>query len=198
MKTLKEKNIDLIAELRATNVPDTRSMKILLYAQAARSDKQIGLYEEYLLVSEALAFERQSYIQAAWDRKVYIMHLLPLLNMRMMALLFQEEAAAKKWEAGGMETYRLNRENRPHYILDKYPSFLHGENDPVLLNELLKVRDSRSRPFPKGPYHDEYFPYNPCRYEERLLGKDLFTPGEKFVRSEIEDILVELYIIQNE
>ena len=53
MKTLKEKNIDLIAELRATNVPDTRSMKILLYAQAARSDKQIGLYEEYLQIGRA-------------------------------------------------------------------------------------------------------------------------------------------------
>ena len=88
MGTLREKSIDLIATLKEENVPDNRGMRILLYAQAARNDKQINLYEEYLLVAEALTFDRQSYMQAAWNRNVYIMHLLPLLNMKMMALLF--------------------------------------------------------------------------------------------------------------
>ena len=194
MGTLREKSIDLKEE----NVPDNRGMRILLYAQAARNDKQINLYEEYLLVAEALTFDRQSYMQAAWNRNVYIMHLLPLLNMKMMALLFQDQTAAKMWESWGMEAYSINREIRPHYILDNYQSFLYAEDNPQLLEELLKVRDSRHHPFSKGPYHTEYFPYHLCRYEELLLRKKLFSQDEKIVSSEIEDVLVEIYMIQHE
>ena len=183
MGTLREKSIDLIATLKEENVPDNRGMRILLYAQAARNDKQINLYEEYLLVAEALTFDRQSYMQAAWNRNVYIMHLLPLLNMKMMALLFQDQTAAKMWESWGMEAYSINREIRPHYILDNYQSFLYAEDNPQLLEELLKVRDSR---------------HHLCRYEELLLRKKLFSQDEKIVSSEIEDILVEIYMIQHE
>lgn len=198
MGTLREKSIDLIATLKEENVPDNRGMRILLYAHAARNDKQINLYEEYLLVAEALTFDRQSYMQAAWNRNVYIMHLLPLLNMKMMALLFQDQTAAKMWESWGMEAYSINREIRPHYILDNYQSFLYAEDNPQLLEELLKVRDSRHHPFSKGPYHTEYFPYHLCRYEELLLRKKLFSQDEKIVSSEIEDVLVEIYMIQHE
>ena len=149
-------------------------------------------------MAEALTFDRQSYMQAAWNRNVYIMHLLPLLNMKMMALLFQDQTAAKMWESWGMEAYSINREIRPHYILDNYQSFLYAEDNPQLLEELLKVRDSRHHPFSKGPYHTEYFPYHLCRYEELLLRKKLFSQDEKIVSSEIEDVLVEIYMIQHE
>lgn len=97
-----------------------------------------------------------------------------------------------------MEAYSINREIRPHYILDHYQAFLYAENNPHLLEELLKVRDSRRRPFGKGPYHDEYFPYNLCRYEELLLRKKAFSQDEKIISSEVENVLAETYMIQHE
>ena len=198
MGTLKGKSVDLIVKLRGTNVPDIRSMEILIYAQAARNDKQITLYEEYLLAAEAFAFERQSYMQSAWNRKVYILNLVPLLNMKMMAMVFQEEGSAKMWESWGMEAYKKNQEKRAHYILDKYPAFLHAEDNPELLRELPRVRKSEKRSFKKGPYHDECFPYSLCCYEELLLGGKLFSQDEKIISSEIEDVLVEISMIQDE
>ena len=198
MGTLKEKKFALIEELKKTQVPAVQSNKIMYFLRDAREAGELNLYEEYLLNAEALTFERQSYILPAWGRKVGILDLLPLLNMKMMALLFQEEASAKMWESWGMEAYSINREIRPHYILNKYQSFLYAENNPQLLEELLNMRDSRRHPFSKGPYHNEYFPYNLCRYEELLLRNKLFSQDEKIISSEIEDALVEIYQIQHE
>lgn len=198
MVTLKEKSFALIEELKKTQVPAVRRDVITFFIRDAERAGEINLYEEYSLNAEALTFERQSYMLPAWKRKVGILDLLPLLNMKMMALLFQEEAAAKMWESWGMEAYNINCEIRPHYILDKFQSFLHAEDHPQLLEELLKVRDSRHHPFSKGPYHDEYFPYDLCRYEELLLGKKRFSQDEKVISSEIEELLVEICMIQDE
>ena len=68
-----------------------------------------------------------------------------------MALLFQEKEAAEMWDAWGMEAYQLNQENRPHYILDDYLTFLRAERNPEALAKLLAMRRSRRRPFDRGP-----------------------------------------------
>lgn len=196
METLREKNIKLLEKLKETEVPAVRYNGIMFYAGKARRDGQINLYEEYLLTSEALAFERQSYLLPAWQRKVGISNLINLLNMKMMALLFREEAGAKKWEAWGMEAYGLNQEKRPHYILDRFPELLRAEDSPRLLEELLKVRNSRRRPFDNGPYHDERYPYENCAYEDRLLKKAFFPEAEKVMSSDVEDVLVEISMLE--
>lgn len=195
METLKEKNHKLLEELKEKYVPAVRHNCITFYAGKARRDGQINLYEEYLLNSEALAFERQSYLLPAWQGKVGISNLIKLLNTKMMALLFREEAAAKKWEAWGMEAYKLLQEKRPHYIADHYLEFLRAEDSPQLLEELLKARNSRRRPFDNGPYHDERYPFENCAYEERLLKKDYFSDEEKVMSGDVEDILVEISML---
>lgn len=198
MGILKGKKFALIEELKKVQVPAVQCDQIRFFLRDAREAGELNLYEQYLLNAEALTFERQSYLLPAWGRKVGILDLLPLLNMKMMALLFQEEAAAKMWESWGMEAYNINCEIRTHYVLDKFQSFLHAEDNPQLLEELLKIRDSRSHPFSKGPYHDEYFPYDLCRYEELLLRKKQFSQDEKVISSEIEELLVEICMIQDE
>lgn len=198
MGMLKENKSALIEQLKETQVPAVRSNKILFFLRDVKEAGELNLYEEYLLRAEALTFERQSYMLPAWKCKVGILNLLPLLNMKMMALLFQDEAAANMWEAWGMEAYRRNEEKRPHYILDRYPSFLQAENNPQLLEELRRVRNSRRRPFEKGPYHDEYFPYEDCIYEERLIYKQYFPQEDKVIGADVEELLVKIGMIQEE
>lgn len=62
--------------------------------------------------------------------------------------------------------------------------------------KLLAMRKSRRRPFDKGSYHDEYFPAEQCAYEELLLQGRFFRTEDKKVRGEIEELLVELYLLQ--
>ena len=64
------------------------------------------------------------------------------------------------------------------------------------LAKLLAVRKSRRRPFDKGPYHDEYYPGEQCTYEEMLLQGRFFQVEDRQIRGEIEELLVELYLLQ--
>lgn len=196
MSTLQEKNAALLSKLGETSHPGSRSIRMIGYLRDARKDQQITLYEHYLVETERLSFERQAYLQPAWANKVYISSLLQILNMKMMALLFQEQAAAEMWNGWGMEAYRLNQEKRPHYILDDYPTFLRVEKNPEALSKLLAKRKSRRKPFNNGPYHDERFPWDLCVYEERLLEGRYFGQEDKKISGEIEELLTELYLLQ--
>ena len=110
------------------------------------------------------------------------------------ALLFQEKEAAEMWDAWGLEAFQMNQEKRPHYILDGYLTYLRAERNPDALGKLLAV--SRRRPFDKGPYHDEYYPDEQYAYEELLLQGRFFQAEDKQIRGEIEELLVELYLLQ--
>ena len=112
------------------------------------------------------------------------------------ALLFQEKEAAEMWDAWGLEAFQMNQEKRPHYILDGYLTYLRAERNPDALEKLLAVRRSRRRPFDKGPYHDEYYPDEQYAYEELLLQGRFFQAEDKQIRGEIEELLVELYLLQ--
>ncbi len=195
MRTLKEKNTMLIKQLEETDHPAVRRHEVMWYLRDTRNDGQITLYEEYLITAEALAFQRQSYMMPAWNRTVGISDLVPLLNMKMMALLFQENQAAKMWEVWGMDTYHKNQEKRPHYILDEFPAILHGENNPSILEKLLEIRNRKTRAFDNGPYHDEYYPFNHCAYEELLLRKSYFSEMDKVISEDVEDLLVQFYLL---
>lgn len=63
----------------------------------------------------------------------------------------------------------MNQDKRPHYILDHYQEYLKETIAPEFLQNLKDIRDSRSKPFDKGPYHTDVFPYNKCKCEELLL-----------------------------
>ena len=196
MSTLRERNAALLAALAQTPNPAVRSVKIGSYLRDCREKHQLTLYEQYLLETENVSCERQAWTQPAWPRKAQISDLVKVLNMKMMALLFQEKEAAEMWDAWGMEAYRINREKRPHYILDDYPTLLRAEQHPEALEKLLAMRRSRRKPFDNGPYHDEYFPREVCAYEEMLLQGDFFAEKDKKIRGELEELLVELYLLQ--
>lgn len=196
MSTLQEKNAELLAALSETPRPGSRSIEMIGYLRDARRDQQITLYEYYLVETERLSFEHQACVQPAWPNRVGITHLISLLNMKMMALLFQEKEAAEMWDSWGMEAYKLNQEKRPHYLLDDYPTFLKAETHPEVLTKLLAQRKSRRKPFDNGPYHDERFPWDLCAYEEMLLQGQHFTEEDKKICGEIEELLTDLYLLQ--
>ena len=196
MSTLKEKNSALLAALEETQNPSSRGLRIGFYLRDARADRQVTLYEQYLLEMERLSLEHQACVQPGWADRVGISHLVSLLNMKMMALLFQEKEAAEMWDAWGMEAYRLNQEKRPHYILDDYPAFLQAEKHPETLEKLLAWRKRRKKPFNGGPYHDELFPYELCAYEQMLLEGRVFPDEDREISGDIEDLLTELYLLQ--
>ena len=79
---------------------------------------------------------------------------------------------------------------------DDYLTYLRAERTPDALEKLLAARRSRRRPFDKGPYHDEYYPGEQCAYEELLLQGRFFQAEDKQIRGEIEELLVELYLLQ--
>lgn len=196
MSTWREKNAALLASLAETPNPGVRSVEIGGYLRDARKDHQLTLYEQYVLEMEKLSYERLAWTQPGWSRQVSISDLIKILNLKMMALLFQEKEAAEMWDAWGLEAYRLNQEKRPNYIRDDYLTFLHAEGNPDALAKLLAVRKSRRRPFDKGPYHDEYYPGEQCAYEEMLLQGRFFQVEDRQIRGEIEELLVELYLLQ--
>lgn len=196
MSTLQEKNAELLTALAETPRPGSRSIEMIGYLRDVRRDQQITLYEYYLVETERLSFEHQACVQPAWPNRVGITHLISLLNMKMMALLFQEKETAEMWDSWGMEAYKLNQEKRPHYILDDYPTFLKAETHPEALTKLLAQRRSRRKPFDNGPYHDERFPWDLCAFEEMLLQGQHFTQEDKKICGEIEELLTELYLLQ--
>ena len=196
MSAWQEKNAALLASLAETPNPDVRSGRIMRYLCDAGREYRFTLYERYVLQTESVSYERQAWLQPGWPRRVDISDLIKLLNLKMMALLFQEREAAEMWDAWGLEAYQLNQEKRPHYILDDYLTYLRAEGNPEALEKLLAARRSRRRPFDKGPYHDEYYPGEQCAYEELLLQGRFFQAEDKKIRSEIEELLVELYLLQ--
>ena len=189
-----ENTAALLEELKSAPNPGVRYVALSAFAGKASREGQISLYEYYTLMAEALAYERQAYLQPGWSNSVRVSHLICMLNMKMLALLFREDAAAAMWNEWGLEAYRLNQEKRPHYILDDYPAFLQGGTQA--LEKLLAQRKSGRHPFDKGPYHDELFPGVLCAYEEMLLQGRYFPKEEKTLSGEIEALLVELYLIQ--
>lgn len=186
----------LLQKLGGTGNPGSRALKLTFFASSTLRHGQISLYEAYLLYAEALSYDRQAYLAPGWPNKVQISSLAKLLNMKMLALVFGETEAAALWEKQALELYPLNQEKRPHYLLERYPAFLRAEQDPALLEELLRVRKSRKKPFDDGPYHDECFPDDRCVYEEMLLQGRVFSEEDKRISPQIEELLVELYLLQ--
>ena len=127
----------LLAELAETPNPSVRGNAIGYYLRDARKDHKLTLYEQYVLETEKLSYERLAWTQQGWSRRAGISDLVKVLNLKMTALLFQEKEAAEMWDAWGLEAYQLNQEKRPHYILDDYLTYLRAEGNPEALEKLL-------------------------------------------------------------
>jgi len=198
METLEEKAKTLVENVRAAITPGSRSLEISVFVSKALREKEINLYEAYLVSGMKMEFTRLSYIQPAWSNRVRISILLELLNLRLLAAAFEEKDEERRWTEYAKAAFSMNQEKRPHYILDHYQEYLKETIPPEFLQTLKDVRASRSKPFDNGPYHTDLFPYNKCKCEELLLqGKTLPRRNKKICGS-IENLLVELALILEE
>jgi len=198
MEPLEEKARALIEKVKAQTTPGNRSLEIAVFVSKAMREKEINLYEAYLLSGMKMEFTRLSYIQPAWSGRVRISILLELLNLRLLAAAFEEKDEERRWIGYAKEAFPINQEKRPHYVLEHYQEYLQETISPEFLQNLKDVRARRSKPFDSGPYHTEVFPFDKCKCEELLLqGKTLPRRNKKICGS-IENLLAELALILEE
>jgi len=197
MEPLEEKAQALVEDVKAQTNSGSRGLSIGIFVSKGLRSKEINLYEAYLLSATKMEFTRLSYVQPAWPDRVRISILLELLNLRLLAALFEEKREEEQWIKYAKEAYSMNQERRPHYVLDHYPEYLQETISPEFLQSLKDVRSSRSKPFDKGPYHTEVFPYNKCKCEELLLQGKTLPARNKKVSGVVENLLVQLALLLN-
>lgn len=186
----------LLETLKCAKSPGSCEVRLEKYVADGLREEQLSLYEAFLIQAEVLSFMKSAYTQAAWGRNVGIRELLKILNMKLLSVLFQDKSGSKVWTENGVDAYKRNKEIRPHYILDEYLRYLNAENDPIFLKKLLEMRQRKKKPFNNGPYHDEVFPYLACNFEDLLLNDKRFSDEEKQIGEVVENLLVELYLLQ--
>jgi len=195
MESLEEKVKTLVENVKAQINPGNRGLEIGIFVSKAMREKEINLYEAYLVSGMKMEFTRLSYIQPAWPDRVHISILLELLNLRLLAAVFEEKSEEARWTEYAKEAFFMNQEKRPHYILDHYQEYLEETISPESLQSLKDVRASRSKPFDKGPYHTDLFPYDICKCEELLLQGKTLPQRNKEICDSIVNLLVELALI---
>lgn len=198
MESLEERVNILVEQVKEQTSPGSRGVPISVFVATALREKEINLYEAYLVNGMKMEFTRLSYVQPAWSNRVRISILLELLNLRLLAAAFGETGEEQRWTGYAKEAFSMNQEKRPHYILDHYPEYLKETIPPEFLETLKAVRARRSKPFNKGPYHTEVFPYDQCSCEELLLRGETFPPDRKELCGSIEHLLIELALLLEE
>ncbi len=195
METLEERAEALVESVKEQINPGNRALDIGVFVSRGLRDKTLTLYEAYQLSGMKMEFERLAYVQPAWADRARITILVELLNLRLLAAVFDEKLEEAHWLAYAKEAYGLNREKRPHYILDRYPECFQEPIPPEFLQSLQAVRTGRSKPFNKGPYHTELFPGDECNCEELLLQGKTLPPERKTISGVVENLLVELALL---
>jgi len=195
MSSLEEKTQLLLEKVNEVTSPAVRALEISAFVSKGLREGELDLYEAYLLSGVQLDFERLAYTQSDWPKQVQISTLVQLLNLRLLAAAFGETRDEARWVRYGQEALPLNREKRPHYILDHYKDYLKESIPPQRLRELAALRKSKKQPFDQGPYHTELFPYEYCSCEEMLLRGETFPPESKCLSAPVEDAVTELALL---
>jgi len=170
----------------------TEKCLCLIYVQKIRVGK-----EKSQLKTNIFSIDYNS----IWHKIINLMTLginqcLSILNEKLLAHVFGEDASAEKLKIWGIEAYSLYRAKRHHYIMDEYASFLNAGNSPKLLDKLQTYRDYyKDLSFDEGPYHFEVFPYLYFSPEKELLANKGKIKYDKNLSEDIEDLIVELNLI---
>lgn len=187
----------LINSIKNKNNPSMVSDDISHFViDSLRGDK-ISLYEAYLINMEAIKFKRLGYIQPAWNERVRISTCLTLLNQKLLAHVFNENVSAIKVKELALEAYKLNKEERSHFIMNKYSEFLEANTNISLLQEMLNARRNYDKLSDDGgPYHNETFPYHFYSPEEILLNEEKRKKylNIKNIDADIEELIIQLNI----
>lgn len=188
----------LIKKIKERRNPSIIADDITSYIIASLREKQINLYEAYMINMETIRFDRLAYTQPAWERKVGIRTFLSILNQKFLANVFDENIWANKLIGWGMEAYGLYVLKRKHYIMDRYLEFLDANNSPEILLELQNIRNNNEKlNFDNGPYHIEVFPYLYYSPEGILLNEDAKREhcSSKTINEDVENLIVELNLL---
>ncbi|WP_160680799.1 hypothetical protein [Clostridium sp. C8-1-8] len=193
---MREEIDTLIVKIKSTINPSIIATDISSFISESLKKDKISIYEAYMINMEVLKFNRLGYIQSAWDRKVGINQCISILNQKLLAHVFGEDASAENLKEWGIEAYSLYKEKRNHYIMDEYISSLNAYNLQKLLGKLQDYRDYyKDLSFDEGPYHFEVFPYLYFSPEKELLANTDKTEYKKNLSEDIEDLIVELNLI---
>lgn len=194
-----DKITELLEKLSVSIHPAVRALDISVFVSGMLRENKINLYEAYLLKFEVVSLERLSYLQPAWYNSPHISTCINLLNMKMLAYLYNDDKTAEVLDTWAKEAYNLNHEKRTHYILDSYIEYLNfaqnEQQQQQLLQNLLNIRNNKKKSFNKGPYHSESFPDDYCIPEQMLLDNRFFTDEDKQLGKDIENLLVELNLL---
>lgn len=189
----------LINSVKSKKNPTMVSDDISDFVITSLREKKISLYEAYLINMEAVRFKRLGYTQPAWSEKVRISICLNLLNQKLLADVFNESVSAIKVKELAIEAYRLNKEKRLHFIMNKYNEFLDANVNVKLLQEMLNIRRNYDElSDDDGPYHNEVFPYHFYSPEEILLNEEEKRKylNSKRLDEDVEELIVQLNIFE--
>lgn len=87
---MKEDINTIIQAVKGTDNPKLKAARLSLYLSNMLREKEINIYEAYLLNGEVINYEREGYILPAWNGWVSISTCLEFMNQRLLALAFKD------------------------------------------------------------------------------------------------------------
>lgn len=91
----------IIQDIKYTNNPTLKAMKLSFYLSDRLKNHNLNIYEAYLLEGEIINYMRDGYMLPAWNGWVQISTCLELLNQRLLALAFGDMGYANQLKVWG-------------------------------------------------------------------------------------------------
>ena len=181
---------ELIKRIKSHDHPSTKSRKIAIFINDKLREKEITVYEGYLLNQECLRFLEKALFEAAWNEEPSVYDIIHFLNQKLLSHVLKEKT-------DGLEAV-LNKlskrvERKSHYIVGLYPQLICNPPTKEALEELDIIRKDKNIPDYCYPHHASSFPGEDFNTEKALLE---CTSLDKNVKPEIIDLIVELSLIE--
>ncbi len=107
-----------------------------------------------------------------------------------MSCYFNEPLLAAKHKTWLTEAMNHLNDTRNHYAKQLVPLVQNGEDASIFL-QLIEVRRN-AKPFNKGPYHDEVFPFSHLSPEEEIIKNNCHS--EKLISQDLSSLIADLTI----
>ena len=177
--------------------PGLNASHITWYVTDRLRAGSINLYSAYLLMHEALRFERETYTQPAWKQRMRISQLLRIyydvLTGRALGCTSEADEAAEWFIADAP----LLQELRPHFLADRRGDGLALLSDGDFYKKLSDLRQRfNSLSDESGPFPPEVFPFDFAAPERELLesGSQAQFKRPQELDQETSDFYVQLQI----
>lgn len=97
----------LLSKIKDEKKPSIIAFRISNFIADTLNTESISLYEAYLVTLEELKYKRMSYKQPAWNVSAGISECLLILNLKLLAHLFEDKQNALRLREWGMEAFIL-------------------------------------------------------------------------------------------